>query len=307
MNTNTNYRHIVYERAADRVVRILMNRPEKRNAQNITLIYELDAALKRACFDDGVHAIILAGAGEHFNAGHDLGLEDFNEHTDAESTNGLWGQFAAPGAEGFYGREKEIYVDITERWRNAPKPLIAEVQGNVIAGGNMLVWACDLIVASDDAKFRDNTGAELGVPGTEFAMHPYEMGVRRAKEWAFTGGWLSAQEARACGMVNRVVPRAELSAATLELAKTIAAKPLFSLKLMKESINAAQDAQGRRQYLQHAHALHTIGHLHNLLVHGYPVDTSQLPPAVLAKVRLAQEAGSLRVQAVTSADARRPD
>jgi len=286
------YKHILYTRPAERVVRIVLNRPEKRNAQNITMIYEWDAALKRACFDDSVHVVILAGAGDHFNAGHDLGVEDFQAHTSAEDTLGMWAQFSAPGAEGFYGREKEIYVDITERWRNAPKPVIAEVQGSVIAGGNMLVWACDLIVCSEDARFRDNTGAELGVPGTEFAMHPYEMGLRRAKEWAFTGGWLSAQEARACGMVNRVVPRAELSNATLELARTIAAKPLFALKLMKEAMNLSQDTQGRRQYLLHSHALHIIGHLHNQLVHGYPVDISSLPPAVRERVRQAQEAGT---------------
>lgn len=278
-------KQIVYEQPAERVARIVMSRPEKRNAQGIIMTYEIDAAFKRACFDDSIHVIILAGAGDHFSAGHDLGFEDFGEHTTAETTLGLWGQYSAPGWEGNYGREKEIYLDITERWRNAPKPVIAEVQGSVIAGGNMLVWACDLIVASEDARFRDNTGSEMGVPGTEFAMHPFEMGVRRAKEWAFTGGWMTAQEAKTCGMVNRVVPRAELSAAALELATNIADKPLFALKLMKESINAAQDAQGRRQALQHAHALHTIGHLHNQLVHGFPVDVSRIRAKVGDKAR----------------------
>src|SRR2546428_1279972 len=110
-----------------------------------------------------------------------------------------------------YGREKEIKIENTERWRNAPKPVIAEVQGSVIAGGLMLMWMCDIIVASQDARFRDNTGSQMGVPGVEFFNHPFELGIRKAKEFLFTGGWLSAADAHACGMVNYVVPRSELS------------------------------------------------------------------------------------------------
>lgn len=280
------YKQVLYETPAPKVARIVLNRPEKRNAQGLTMTYELDAALKRACHDDDISVIILAAAGDHFNAGHDLSMTERANPTEDESL-GLWGQYAGPGWEGAYSREKEIYIDITERWRNAPKPVIAEVQGTVIAGGNMIVWAADLIVCADDARFRDNTGSEMGVPGVEFFAHPFELGVRKAKEWMFTGDWLSAQDAEKVGMVNHVVPRGELSAFTLELAKKIADKDRFTLKLIKESINGAQDAMGRKQALAFSFALHQVGHLQNMLRYGFPIDTSRLHPSVRERLETA--------------------
>src|SRR5690349_2961280 len=253
------YTQLIYEKPAPRIARIVMNRPEKRNAQGIVMTYELDHAIKRACHDDDVHVIIWAGAGDHFNAGHDLSMTEGWKPT-AETSLGLWGQYSAPGWEGRYSMEKEVFLDITERWRNAPKPMIAEVQGSVVAGGNTLVWACDIVICSDDARFRDNTG-EMGNCGTEYAVHAFELGVRKAKEWLFTAGWLSAQDAEKRGMVNHVVPRADLSRFTLDLAKQIADKDRFSLKLMKESVNNAQDAMGRRQAMAFSFALHELAHL----------------------------------------------
>lgn len=277
------YDQIVYEVPAPKVARIVMNRPEKLNAQGVTMTYELDDAFKRACHDDDINVIILAGAGKHFNAGHDLSGEGPVMPTIDES-RGLWGQYGGPGWEGFYSREKEIYLEITERWRNSSKPTIAEIQGAVVAGGLMLAWACDLIVCSDDARFRDNTASEMGVPGVEFFQHPYEMGVRKAKEWLLTGDWMSAVEAERRGMVNHVVPRADLSAKTLELASKVAGTNRFVAKLVKESINKAQDLMGRKDAMDAAFSLHQVGHMQNLLVHGFPIDTSNLNEAVKAQV-----------------------
>jgi enoyl-CoA hydratase len=272
-------KQVEYEVAAPKVARITLNRPEKRNAQGIVMTYELDGAIRRACHDDEISVIILAAAGDHFSAGHDLSYSERGNPTVEESI-GLWGQYRAPGWEGSYAREKEVYLEMTERWRNAPKPMIAQVQGSVIAGGNMLVWACDLIVCAEDARFRDNTGGEMGIPGAEFFAHPFELGVRRAKEWLFTAGWLSAVQAERLGMVNHVVPRAELAAFTLDLAKQVANCDRFALKLMKEAINAAEDAMGRREAMKFAFALHQLAHLHNTVVHGAPVDISKLHPSV---------------------------
>src|SRR5262249_28726793 len=154
-----------------------------------------------------------------------------------EQIVGLWGGFDGKGWAGAYAREKEIYLEITERWRNAPKPTIAEIQGSVISGGIMLTWMCDLIVCSEDAQFRDATAAEMGVPGAEFFQHPYEMSVRQAKEWLMTGNWMTAQEAYQRGMVNHVVPREQLTARTLELAQTIAAKNPLTMKMVKQAMN----------------------------------------------------------------------
>ena len=194
-------------------------------------------------------------------------------------TVGTWCGFECAGAEAQMAREKEIYIGFSERWRNIPKPTIAEVQGKCIAGGLMLVWPCDIIVAADDAAFLDNTVA-MGVGGAEFFNHPWELGVRKAKELLFTADWLSAQEAEKLGMVNHVVPRDTLTSFTLALAEKIATKPLFALKLAKEAVNAAQDAQGRSSAMQTAFALHQLAHSHNMQVHGMLIDPSGISPAV---------------------------
>lgn len=278
-----------YESPAPKIARIVLDRPEKRNAQGTLMTYDLDAAMQRACQDDEVSVIILAADGAHFSSGHDLSMSEAGAPP-AEKRVTLWGQYRGPGWEGYYAREKEVYLEITERWRNAPKAVIAEVQGSVIAGGLMLVWMCDLIVCAEDARFRDNTGAGLGVPGVEFFNLPYELPMRRAKEFLFTGGWLSAQEALGLGMVNRVVPRAELSAHTLALARNIAETERFALKLMKETLNAAQDNMGRRATLQTSFANHQIGHLHNMLQHNFPLDITRLPENLRTTLQAALKA-----------------
>jgi len=154
-------------------------------------------------------------------------------------------------------REEEIYLGFCERWRNIPKPTIAAVQGRCISGGLMLCWPMDLIVASDDAQFSDVVVA-MGIIGVEYFAHPWEVGVRKAKEMLFTGKPISAEEARMLGMVNQVVPRAELAERTLELAKLIATKPTFAVKSVKQAVNAAEDAQGRHVAFQTAFAIHHL-------------------------------------------------
>jgi enoyl-CoA hydratase len=275
-----------YEVAAPKVARITLDRAAKRNAQGVTMTYQLDAAMRRACHDDDISVIILAAAGDHFSTGHDLSMtpEEVEPPVSAERLT-LWGEYSGPGWEGVYTREKELFLEITERWRNAPKPVVAEVQGSVVSGGLMLMWMCDLIVCSEDARFRDNTGSDLSVPGVEFFNHPYEMGVRKAKEFLFTGGWMTAADALACGMVNHVVPRDKLSAKALDLAQNIAHTDRFTLKLMKESLNNAQDNMGRPETMQASFANHQIGHLQNMLLHNFPIDISRLPE----KLRLTLE------------------
>jgi enoyl-CoA hydratase len=278
-----------YEMAADKVARIVLDRAEKRNAQGLEMTYQLDAAFRRACEDDAVSVIVLAAEGDHFSAGHDLSMTDTRPPAPEERVT-LWGQYGAPGWEGLYSRERETYLEITERWRNAPKPVVAAVQGSVIAGGLMLMWIADIIVCADDARFRDNTGSDMGVPGVEFFAHPFELGVRQAKQFLFTGGWLSAQGALAAGMVNEVVPRAELDSRALALAEEIARTDRFALKLMKDSINAAQDATGRRDAMRTAFANHQIGHLQNMLLHGFPIDITRLPDSVRLRLEEAMAA-----------------
>ena len=266
---------VLFETPLPKVARLVLNRPDARNAQDTHLLYELNGAFDRAAQDDDISVVILAAAGPHFSAGHDMRERGLVANMQSHQTVGTWCGFGCAGAERQFAREREIYLGLSERWRNLPKPTIAEVQGKVIAGGLMLVWPCDIIVASDDATFMDNTLA-MGVCGAEYFGHPWELGVRNAKELLFTSDEVSADEAFRMGMVNHVVSREQLNGFVLDLAERIARKPLFALKLTKEAINAAQDAQGRVGAMQTAFALHQLCHSHNFQVHGMAIDPSFL-------------------------------
>ena len=151
---------------------ITTNRPDVLNAQSRVLLEELDDAFLRAADDPDVRVIILAGAGKHFSAGHDLGSPQ--EMEDQKKTA------LEPGFKGEYRRLWERFFENTMRWRDLPKPTIAMVQGACVAGGLMLAWVCDLIVASDDAFFQDPV-VRMGIPGVEYFAHPYELNPRIAK------------------------------------------------------------------------------------------------------------------------------
>jgi len=160
---------VLLEKPAEGIARIVLNRPEARNAQNYQLIYDLVAAFNHVGQDNQIKVIILAGAGPHFSSGHDLReLRTLDEDRpyDRFSPISGWGGFDEPGAAGLFAREQEIYMEAVKRWRNLPKPTIAQVQGKCIAGGLMLAWACDLIVASEDAEFSDPV-VQWGVCGVE--------------------------------------------------------------------------------------------------------------------------------------------
>ena len=268
---------VLYEMPAEGVARITQNRPDARNAQNNQLTYHLNAAFDHAAADESVKVIILAGAGPHFSAGHDLrgGSKPLSDYPVA----GTWREFNKPGAEGYMAVEEEIYLGMCRRWRNIPKPTIAEVQGKCIAGGLMLAWVCDLIVASEDVQFQDPV-AQMGVCGVEYFAHPWELGARKAKEMLFTADWVTAQDAFRLGMVNHVVPREQLSEFTLEIAKRIALKPSFALKLSKEAVNQTLEAQGQWQAMLSVFNLHQLAHSHNQELFGMRVDPSGIPGAV---------------------------
>ncbi|HRE01618.1 MAG TPA: enoyl-CoA hydratase [Ilumatobacteraceae bacterium] len=278
----SDYETIIYEEPADKVARIVLDRAEARNAQSMHMLYELNDAFDRAAQDDSISVIILAANGPHFSAGHDLRDRDGRQVVAEHRRIGTWCGFGCVGAESQMAIEKEMYVGLSERWRNIPKPTIAAVQGKVIAGGLMLVWPCDLIVASQDALFQDNT-VSMGVSGAEFFNHPFEVGVRKAKEMLFTSDFLTADEVHRLGMVNHVVPLDELESFTLQLASRIAEKPLFALKLAKEAVNVAQDNQGRLSSMQTSFAYHQLCHSHNQQVHGALIDPSFMAKTFGAK------------------------
>ncbi len=267
---------ILFERPADGVARLVVNRPEARNAQSVDLLYRLDDAFTRALLDDAVRVIIVAAAGVHFSTGHDLRQLMTTEPKEKFEGRGGSAGYAQPGGHGYLAREREVYFDLTRRWRNLGKPTIAEVQGQCIAGGLMLAWACDMIVAADNAVFRDPVVA-MGVSGVEWFAHPWELGSRKAKELLMTGASWSAEEARGFGMVNHVVPLAELPAFTLDLARRIAAQPVFAVKMVKEAVNGAIDQQGQPAALNLAFQMHQLCHYHNRERFGFEGDPGGMP------------------------------
>jgi enoyl-CoA hydratase len=252
----------------DRVALITLNRPEYANAQNSAMTYALDAAFGRVVNDDQVGVIVLAGAGKHFCGGHDIGTpgRDLDQSFDRQAVL-WWDHVGKPGADGRYAREMEVYLGMCRRWREIPKPAIAMVQGACIAGGLMLAWVCDLIVAAEDAFFADPV-VRMGIPGVEYFAHPWVLGPRFAREVLFTGGRFSAERAYQAGMVNRVVPRASLESAVFELAGQIAEMPSFGLALAKRAINQCEDLMGMRPGMDAVFGLHHVAHAHNAEVSG---------------------------------------
>lgn len=225
------------------VLKITTNRPEVLNAQSRILLEELDDAFNTAVDDNEVKVIILAGAGKHFSAGHDLGSPQ--EMEDQKKTP------LEPGFKGEYRRLWERFFENTMRWRDLPKPTIAEVQGYCIMGGMMIASACDIIIASEDAQFADRAVGWGGGHVQYFSM-PWDLGPRKAKEYLFTGEFIGAAEAEKLGLVNRVVPRAKLAAETMALAQKIATRDPFALKFAKASVNETQNAQGWREAMEGA-------------------------------------------------------
>ena len=245
------------------VALVTMNRPEYRNAQNSAMTYALDAAFGQAVDDDAVSVIVLAGAGKHFSAGHDIGTPGRDVDVSYPRKAVLWWDHVGKdGGDLRYAREMEVYLGMCRRWREIPKPMIAMVQGGCIAGGLMLAWVCDLIVASDDAFFADPV-VRMGIPGVEYFAHPWMLGPRAAKEVLFTGDRFDARQAKEWGMVNRVVPRESLESATFELAERIATMPRFGLALTKRAVNQAEDLMGMRAGMDSVFGLHHFAHAHN--------------------------------------------
>lgn len=239
------YQEITYE-VIGAVARVCHNRPAKANAESERLLAEMDEALQSAKTDDRVGAVIIGGTGKHFSSGHDL--------TDPLSTRrGL-------NTERAWAWETEHYLGNAMRIWDFPKPTIAQVQGACVAGGFMVANMCDLVVAADDAFFSDPVNHSLGVAAVEVLVHPWVLGLRKAKELLFTGQRISAAEAKEWGMVNHVVPRAELEAFTLELAQRIAAAPPMSTQMLKRSLNRTADMMGFRTSVMAHFDTHHVTH-----------------------------------------------
>ena len=263
----TEEQDIVLYEAREGVAWITMNRPQYHNAQNGKMTYLLDDAFKKAVADDEVKVIVLCGEGKHFSAGHDIGTPGRDVHLSQDRVTMWYDHADKEGGEFLYVREAEAYLGMCRRWREIPKPTIAAVQGACIAGGLMLAWVCDLIVATEDAYFSDPV-VRMGIPGVEYFAHPYELNPRIAKEFLFTGNKMGAERAYQMGMVNQVSTRDTLMADVEALAMKIAAMPRLGLALTKQAINNVEELQGKRSAMEAAFAWHHFTHVHNDLTTG---------------------------------------
>lgn len=245
------------------VAYVTLDRPEYSNSQNSAMTYAIDAAFTRATEDNAVKVIVLRGNGKHFTGGHDIGTPGRDAHVSYENKAAIWWDHTdREGGDQRFAREMEVYLGMCRRWREIPKPIIAQVHGACIAGGLMLAWICDLIVASDDAFFSDPV-LRMGMPGVEYFAHPWMLGPRLAKEILFTGDRFTAQRAYEVGMVNRVVPRDELAATVDEMAGKIAQMPQFGLALTKRVVNLCENQMGLQDGIDTAFGYHHFAHSYN--------------------------------------------
>ena len=271
------FKYVLYEPLDDgRIVRVMLNRPEARNAQNRGMLVELHEAMLQAEADDEVRVVILGGMGPMFSAGHDMGskvsIEELLPGPGQHPTRSINGG-TRKGAEALMLQEWHYYFENTRRWRNLRKITIGQAHGDVYAAGLMLLWACDLIVCTDDTRFADVVGARLGMCGVEYFAHPWELGPRKAKELLLTGDALTADEAHALGMITKVFPAAELEERTVEFARRIAQLPTMTSLLVKEAVNQSVDNMGFYNALNACFTLHELNHSHWAQVNddGYPV------------------------------------
>lgn len=258
---------VLYE-VEEGIAFLTLNRVKYHNSQNSQMLYALDDAFYRATGDDDVKVIVLRANGKHFSAGHDIGTpgRDFHQgRDDRRSMN--YNHDNKPGAEKAYVREQEVYLEFCRRWRAVPKPTIAQVHKGCIAGGLMLAWVCDLIVASDDAFFQDPV-VQMGFPGVEYFAHPFELNVRQAKEFLLLGERWSAERVLAAGMINKVVPREGLESAVRVWADKLVSQPRLAMALTKQACNQAEDMMGKRNTMDAVYGYHHFAHANNTLVKG---------------------------------------
>ncbi len=257
----------VLYRVDDGAAWITMNRPQFHNVQNSQMTYALDAAFQRAVSDDAVKVIVLAGTGKHFSAGHDIGTPGRDLHKTFDRKHLLPDHTNKPGAELLYTREQEVYLNMCRRWRDVPKPTIAMVQGACIAGGLMLAWVCDLIVASEDAFFQDPV-QRMGIPGVEYFAHAFELPPRVAKEFLLLGERMTAQRAHSFGMVNRIVPRDQLQTEVQSMIDNLKQKGRLGLWLTKQAINHVEELRGKRTAMDAVFHMHHFAHAQSDLTMG---------------------------------------
>jgi enoyl-CoA hydratase/carnithine racemase len=208
---------LLEQRDAQGVLRLTLNRPAARNALSMALMAALIAALDRADNDRNTRVVVIAGAGVGFCPGHDL--REMRQDPSREA----------------YAEIFDRCSEMMQKIVRLKQPVIAEVHGIATAAGCQLVASCDLAVAAEDARFA-TSGINVGLfCSTPMVALSRAIGRKAAMEMLLTGDFIDAATAKALGLVNQVVPRAELRPATDALARKIAEKSAMAITLGKEA------------------------------------------------------------------------
>jgi len=274
---------VIYEREGP-LARIILNQPETANAQSSAMVHDVEACLDDAEHDYDVRVVILKANGRGFCSGHLIGKEGtaYEEFRVAQEKVGSAWQ-----------PQFDLFVwPVLHLWE-FPKPVIAQVHGYAIGGGTYFALLPDITIASDDAYFQMPLVQGLGLPGGETMIEPWVfMNWKRAAEYLYTAQTLSAQEAFEMGLVNHVVPRADLESTVEAMAAQIARAPMTTLRATKTLIKRAWEQMGLRLHLQMSNDLLSLTAAHSDVrsVHE-GMGPVRIPPRQWAAQRLAKDAG----------------
>jgi len=238
------YKNIIYKKH-DRITRITLNRPDVLNALSFDLLDELESALAEAEQDSEVGVIIIQGAGRAFSAGYDIQPGKPGVHNAGPILSDL--TFL-----------KKVGRKVTAPW-NTTKPVIAQVHGYCVAGGNDLAGQCDIIIAAENAKIMLPQIRRIGV-ALPLNMVAYNAGLQWAKMLVFTGDSITGKEAERIGLVAKAVPEDNLETEVTKLAMRIAMVPYELLALNKAAVNRVAEAMGLNNVINAGAELDAISH-----------------------------------------------
>lgn len=230
--TKENSEALIIRNDSEGISNLILNRPKSYNALSISCMEGLLNEITAISEDPSIKVVIISGSGKGFCAGHDL--KEMRANPERE----------------FYEKTFDLCSEMMMSIINCPKPVIAKVHGIATAAGCQLVSTCDLAVADENARFA-TPGVNIGLfCSTPMVGLSRNVTRKHAMEMLLTGDFISAQRAYEIGLVNRVVPEAELDSATLELANKIAAKSPLTLKIGKEAFykQLDKDMSGAYEY-----------------------------------------------------------
>jgi enoyl-CoA hydratase/carnithine racemase len=273
---------VIYEREGP-LARIILNQPETANAQSSAMVRDVEKCLYEAERDYDVRVLVLKANGKGFCSGHLIGKQGtaYEEFREAQEKVGSAWQ-----------PQFDLFVwPVLHLWE-FPKPIIAQVHGYAIGGGTYFAFLPDITIASDDAYFQMPLVQGLGLPGGETMVEPWLfMNWKRAAEYLYTAQTLSADDAKEMGLVNRVVPRADLESVVEEMAQQIARAPMTTLRATKTLLKRAWELMGLRMHLQMSNDLLSLTGAHTD-VHAIHegMGPVRIPPREWAAKRMADDA-----------------